>query len=588
MSSTPFHLPQPFHTDSPSNITSLMQTPPTKLPSLLNKQPSPKITKPPLRNYVSVPEPKLYNLGISPSPSIVPEPMSPAIIPKPRLYNKISMSPSPSIPPVASTVFQYSMLSTLTKPSTSQLPNTSILAQSPKIPILPTANVRTPKLSILSVNKEITPIIPDQINIPTIPSGLSTQKVSTTPSGPKTPNGLSTQKVPITPRGLNTPRASMTPGGAKTSERKRIIHQRTLSLEITPYIQPPMIPNVLDDGESSIEIPKEQKITDYKQQPSVNDDISDSLFLNTAVYINPIDITPKYTITSDSIGNESLKLPLLPLSPAQIPSRLDSEGRGSIEKVESSNLNFTGKLVMPNCGRRRGTNVEQPLRMRATTPIKLPKIALTPKKLMDEDNPWLPPKVEGSTIIRIAAMTPVGKIARVPTTDERPVYIPKISLGVAESVVENNEPDPMLTASIYLDRTNRDYNFVSNKMRTISQNTMNLQKQYKNVLKPLPKITGRITPNKFEEALSIYENNQVYYQDRLDEPDHDVDKISQKLQELENWFIKIAEPKPRDSKEIPEWITREQFKNDHGVTMYCDKELYKYILPKSSSLLVIK
>ncbi len=87
MSSTPFHLPQPSHTDSPSNITSLMQTPPTKLPSLLNKQPSPKITKPPLLNYVSVPEPKLYNLGISPSPSIIPEP---------RLYNKISMSPSPS------------------------------------------------------------------------------------------------------------------------------------------------------------------------------------------------------------------------------------------------------------------------------------------------------------------------------------------------------------------------------------------------------------------------------------------------------------------------------------------------------------
>jgi hypothetical protein len=229
------------------------------------------------------------------------------------------------------------------------------------------------------------------------------------------------------------------------------------------------------------------------------------------------------------------------------------------------------------------------------TPLVIPKIGIGKGEVKRDDvlqadeNPWLPPKTEGSTDVKIAAITPIGTISMVPTIDKRPPPTPRrlpqtpgrhLTLNVINERTGETRIDPLFTTAIYLDCTKRedqDYHHVTNKMRAITANTLTLQKRYITELKPIPNIVGRVSHTVFEEALTVYENNQVYYQDRIDDHKLDMETIRSRLTELEHWFVCIIEPRPRD--DIDSWRERELSKLTRGTSSYCDPELYKYIRP---------
>lgn len=230
------------------------------------------------------------------------------------------------------------------------------------------------------------------------------------------------------------------------------------------------------------------------------------------------------------------------------------------------------------------------------TPLYIPKIGIakgappTPSQILQPDeNPWLPPKVEGADEVKIAALTPIGTIALVPTCDKRlpptprklpPTPVRHLTLKVLDENTGTARIDPILTAAIYLDCTkpeDQNYNHVAERMRKITANTISLQKQYITTFRPLPQIVGRVTPTVFEDALAVYENNQVYYQDRIDDKTMSRDDIRAALTSLEQWFACIIEPRPREDADA--WRERELSKLTKGVTSYCDPDLYPYITP---------
>lgn len=245
------------------------------------------------------------------------------------------------------------------------------------------------------------------------------------------------------------------------------------------------------------------------------------------------------------------------------------------------------------------------------TPLIIPKIGIKfplneeseETSLKPGENPWILQRSEKPSDVKIAAITPIGTIAMVPTIDKRPPVTPRhivhlglnnlqggqvgmatpgrhLTLRVIDETTGVVKIDPILTASIYLDCTKPEdqaYDHVANKMRNITQNMITLQKQYTNVLKPLLNVSGRVSHSIFEEALSIYENNQVYYQDRIDDHSLDIPTIRARLTELEQWFMCIIEPRATD--DLNSWREREQSKLIKGVSTYCDPELYPYISP---------
>jgi hypothetical protein len=224
-------------------------------------------------------------------------------------------------------------------------------------------------------------------------------------------------------------------------------------------------------------------------------------------------------------------------------------------------------------------------------------------KLKPGENPWIFSRNEGNAEIKITAITPIGTIAMVPTIDKRPQTPRRIlpptptkhlRLKVIDENTGNVKIDPLLTAAIYLDCTkpeDQDYNHVSNKMRAIttairSNNNTTLQKQYSNQLYHLPPMYGKVSSAAFEEALSIYENNQVFYQDKIDDKTLDTPTIKERLTELEHWFMCIIEPcvSLKDKHEFEAWQERENFKITKGITSYCDPELYSYITPAGKEI----
>ena len=205
------------------------------------------------------------------------------------------------------------------------------------------------------------------------------------------------------------------------------------------------------------------------------------------------------------------------------------------------------------------------------------------------DNPWMPPKSETDPLlIKVAAMTPIGTIAMVPTADKRPPQTPRrrpptLGHNLILKVVE--EEDPLMNATIYLDvghNDERGYTYVSDHMRSIAATTSDLQKRYATQYRLLPKIQGRVTAVQFEDLLNIYENNQVFYQDRLDDKQISLPDIEQGLTQLEHWFMRIIEPVPTN--DVESWKQREQNKTLKGYSAYCDPELYKHIVPASNIL----
>lgn len=83
---------------------------------------------------------------------------------------------------------------------------------------------------------------------------------------------------------------------------------------------------------------------------------------------------------------------------------------------------------------------------------------------------------------------------------------------------------------------------------------------------------------KFDDAIIIYENNQVYYLDKIKkEKDEDIVlKIIKDIETLEHWFCRIPEPKPKDKDDLIDWKLRNQFKKDYGYSKYFNIELLPY------------
>lgn len=250
--------------------------------------------------------------------------------------------------------------------------------------------------------------------------------------------------------------------------------------------------------------------------------------------------------------------------------------------------------------------VRSPIAKGPNSPLYIPRIGImkempnrgptSPNVLSPEENPWLPPKVEGAGELKITAITPIGTIAMVPTCDKRPPPTPRklpqtpnrnLTLRVVDEHTGEAKIDPLLTATIYLDCTkpeDRNYDYVAQRMRVITETTAGLQHQYSTQFRTLINVSGRVSQRMFEDVLAIYENNQVYYQDRIDDQAIPIQSIKDGLNALEQWFGCIIEPKPRDTDELEAWHDREMKKLTKGVTAYCDPELYKYIIPFNETL----
>ncbi len=91
----------------------------------------------------------------------------------------------------------------------------------------------------------------------------------------------------------------------------------------------------------------------------------------------------------------------------------------------------------------------------------------------------------------------------------------------------------------------------------------------------LIKINSRKRYN-FNEALSIYENNQSYYLDLIENNIEKVNLIIKDVEALERWFLFVKEPKPINEDDIEEWNKREQFKIVYGYSKYFDPTLLYY------------
>lgn len=200
----------------------------------------------------------------------------------------------------------------------------------------------------------------------------------------------------------------------------------------------------------------------------------------------------------------------------------------------------------------------------------LPKIATPAKRKMIEPKIATPARAKSFTIIS-------NDLQKVPTTDIIPPKTPR-SMQREKLAME---VDPMMNASFYLNNGNNTN--VSTHMKSLSKNIKGLQHQYKNILKPIPSDRSMVKKNRFDELLSIYENNQVYYQEQMDDATLDIEVIKQKLTELEHWFMAVVEPKPTD--DVEGWMKRENSKILTGYSPYCDPELHTYIKPAPLDLL---
>jgi len=208
----------------------------------------------------------------------------------------------------------------------------------------------------------------------------------------------------------------------------------------------------------------------------------------------------------------------------------------------------------------------------------LPRIALSksPKLIkLNINDPWIYKSGCESCNIKKTSLTPIGTVKKIPTSDNRPPVTPRICNKINTFEEKFN---PVLNASIYLDFSDREYDYVSKKMKNINSITASYHNKFVTKLLDIPAIKGNLTIEDFEELLNIYENNQVYYQECMDNKILDIETIKNKLTELEHWFIFIQEPYSDEEG----YEDRRKIKKNTGYSPYCDPELYQYITPLSS------
>lgn len=194
-------------------------------------------------------------------------------------------------------------------------------------------------------------------------------------------------------------------------------------------------------------------------------------------------------------------------------------------------------------------------------------------------DPWIYNPTINEKYTKIIGIDEYGNLCKIPTVDYQ---LPQTTRNIIEE--NDGSDDYIVIGDIFLDQKNskgRDYNYVAQNMRNIALQTNNLRKLYANKFRSFDKnIKGKVSFEQYEELLEIYENNQVYYQDCIENESLTYDELCICLTELEYWFICITEPynySDYDVDDHTEWKTREQFKLNKGYSGYCDPELYFYI-----------
>lgn len=201
--------------------------------------------------------------------------------------------------------------------------------------------------------------------------------------------------------------------------------------------------------------------------------------------------------------------------------------------------------------------------------VFIPKIGPSKRARDPEHDPWVIKPVKNPNFI-LTGVNPIGTVHTVPTT-VRKICTTRLRATAPEPVYDDNVAIPV-PIQWYQPPDEK----VAAHMRELCQAQKNTTKQ-ENTLRPL---LSRIT---FAQALEIYENNQVYYQDKLEqvenaqlkEATHSAEIIRQ-LNELEHWFIVLMEPN----------TTQEQLRQKliRGHSEYCALPLRSYITPLPASV----
>ena len=113
---------------------------------------------------------------------------------------------------------------------------------------------------------------------------------------------------------------------------------------------------------------------------------------------------------------------------------------------------------------------------------------------------------------------------------------------------------------------------VATHMRALMSVSASFAQCYKTTFKNLLPLKGMVNLTQFNQALAVYENNQVYYQECIDDGSITTAAITEGLVALERWFAAIIEPDACDN-----GADHRTFLQKKGVTAHCDPELYPYL-----------
>lgn len=116
---------------------------------------------------------------------------------------------------------------------------------------------------------------------------------------------------------------------------------------------------------------------------------------------------------------------------------------------------------------------------------------------------------------------------------------------------------------------------VSDAVRAVS-----IARRRDNDLMILPRgVGGLVTPEIFSQCLTVYENNQVYYQQQTIRQGRTLMSFQDELTDLEMWFLNIIEPVPTDRDDWMSWATRMRGKTNDQYSGYCDPEILPVLGP---------
>ena len=295
--------------------------------------------------------------------------------------------------------------------------------------------------------------------------------------------------------------------------------------------------------------------------PKINNPISNRL------------ISEEITRKSKSKTEESCKISRTPLLSNKMVVPTSPYSKGSPSMRSPIILKTPSKILRSpyqKC-------LQSPKTPRSPYEIKSPYVLQSPYS--NKKDPWIYKPTNAEKYTKIIGVDEYGNLTKLPTVDYDLSQPDRCKIEETDG-----SDDYIVIGDIFLDQKNskgKGYNYVSENMKNISLRTNELRSLYANKFKQYNKNTkGKVNFQQYEDLLEIYENNQVYYQDCIQNGSMTYDQLCVSITELEHWFICIVEPynyEDFDEDEYDEWKNRELFKLKKGYSGYCDPELYFYI-----------